>query len=93
MKMNMCLKISPTAAAILLLSMSSGLAETVKVRLGTLAPKGSSYTKHLQSMGDQWRQAPGGGVQLTVFPDGTMGSEEFSVTPEIGIHRLMNRGM
>jgi TRAP-type C4-dicarboxylate transport system substrate-binding protein len=26
-------------------------------------------------MGDQWRQAPGGGVQLTIYPDGTMGSE------------------
>src|ERR1035441_1279505 len=50
-------------------------AEPVKVRLGTLAPKGSSYTKHLQAMGEQWRSAPGGGVQLTIYPDGTMGSE------------------
>jgi len=47
----------------------------VKVRLGTLAPKGSSYTKHLQAMGEQWRSAPGGGVQLTIYADGTMGSE------------------
>jgi len=29
----------------------------------------------LQAMGEQWRQAPGGGVLLTVYPDGTMGSE------------------
>jgi len=50
-------------------------AEPVKVRLGTLAPKGSSYTKHLQAMGEQWRSAPGGGVQLTIYADGTMGSE------------------
>jgi TRAP-type C4-dicarboxylate transport system substrate-binding protein len=50
-------------------------AEPVKVRMGTLAPKGSSYTKHLQAMGEQWRSAPGGGVQLTIYPDGTMGSE------------------
>ena len=41
-------------------------AEPVKVRMGTLAPKGSSYTKHLQAMGEQWRAAPGGGVQLTI---------------------------
>ena len=47
----------------------------VKVRLGTLAPKGSSYTRHIQAMGEQWRQAPGGGVLLTIYPDGTMGSE------------------
>jgi TRAP-type C4-dicarboxylate transport system substrate-binding protein len=26
-------------------------------------------------MGEQWRQAPGGGVLLTIYPDGTMGSE------------------
>jgi len=47
----------------------------VRVRLGTLAPKGSSYTKHLQAMGERWRQAPGGGVLLTIYPDGTMGGE------------------
>jgi len=50
-------------------------AEAVKVRLGTLAPKGSSYTKHLQVMGEQWRKVPGGGALLTIYPDGTMGSE------------------
>jgi len=47
----------------------------IKVRLGTLAPKGSSYNKHIQTMGEAWRQAPGGGVLLTIYPDGTMGSE------------------
>jgi len=47
----------------------------MKVRLGTLAPRGSSYTKHLQAMGEKWRQAPGGGALLTIYPDGTMGSE------------------
>jgi TRAP-type C4-dicarboxylate transport system substrate-binding protein len=50
-------------------------AAPIKVRLATLAPKGSSYTKHLQVMGEAWRQAPGGGVLLTIYPDGTMGSE------------------
>lgn len=53
---------------------SSG-AEPAKVKLGTLAPKGSSYFKHLQVMGEAWRQAPDGGVLLTIYPDGTMGSE------------------
>lgn len=48
---------------------------TSKVRLGTLAPKGSSAFKHLQSMGEKWRQASGGAVQLTIYPDGTMGGE------------------
>lgn len=52
-----------------------GAGGPVRVRLGTLAPRGSSYYKHLQAMGEQWRQAPGGGVLLTIYPDGTMGSE------------------
>lgn len=52
-----------------------GAGGPVKVRLGTLAPRGSSYYKHLQAMGEQWRQAPGGGALLTIYPDGTMGSE------------------
>jgi TRAP-type C4-dicarboxylate transport system substrate-binding protein len=52
-----------------------GAGSPVKVRLGTLAPRGSSYTKHLLAMGERWRQAPGGGVLLTVYPDGVMGNE------------------
>lgn len=47
----------------------------VKVRLGTLAPRGSSYAKHLLAMGEQWRRAPAAGVLLTIYPDGTMGTE------------------
>jgi len=47
----------------------------VRVRLGTLVPKGSSYYKHLQAMGEQWRLASGGGVTLIIYPDGTMGGE------------------
>ncbi len=47
----------------------------VKVRLGTLVSKGSSFYKHLQAMGEKWRPAPGGSVSLTIYPDGTMGGE------------------
>lgn len=50
-------------------------AAPIKVRIGTLAPKGSSYTKHLQAMGEEWRQASNGGILLTIYPDSTMGSE------------------
>jgi TRAP-type transport system periplasmic protein len=46
-----------------------------KVRLATLAPKGTSFHQILLEMGALWAKAPGGGAQLTVFADGTMGSE------------------
>lgn len=45
-----------------------------KVRLGTLAPQGTSYHRILQEMGEQWRVKTNGAVQLTVYA-GTMGSE------------------
>jgi len=48
---------------------------STRVRLGTLAPKGSSSYKHLLAMGDKWRRAPGGGATLTIYADGTMGGE------------------
>ena len=49
--------------------------EPIKLRLGTLAPKGSTYHRALQEMGEKWRQAQGGGSSFTVFTDGTQGGE------------------
>jgi TRAP-type C4-dicarboxylate transport system substrate-binding protein len=46
-----------------------------KIRMATLAPKGSSFHQSLQMMGQKWRQAPDGGATLTIYTDGTMGSE------------------
>src|SRR5258707_8580978 len=47
----------------------------VNLRLGTLAPRGTSYHKSLQVMGEKWRQLSGGAVRLTIYPDGTQGGE------------------
>ena len=47
----------------------------VNLRLGTLAPAGTSYHKSLQAMGEKWRDASGGAVKLTIFPGGTQGGE------------------
>lgn len=62
------------ASVIGLLLISSASAQT-RVRLGTLAPKGTTLHQILLEMGEQWRKAPSGGVALTVYPDGTMGGE------------------
>jgi TRAP-type transport system periplasmic protein len=48
--------------------------ETVRIRLGTLVPQGSSYHRIIQDMGQKWKAATNGQVQLTVYA-GTMGSE------------------
>ena len=49
-------------------------AAPTRIRLGTLAPQGTSYHHILQEMGERWRVATNGQVQLTVYA-GTMGSE------------------
>ncbi len=50
-------------------------AQSASVRLATMAPRGTSLHKTLLAMCKEWRQAPCGGVKLTIYPDGTLGSE------------------
>jgi TRAP-type C4-dicarboxylate transport system substrate-binding protein len=49
--------------------------DNVKIRLATLAPKGSTYHRALQEMGEKWRQAQGAGSTFTIYTDGTQGGE------------------
>ena len=49
--------------------------KVINLRLGTLAPRGTSYHKSLMLMGDKWRQLSSGAVRLTIFPDGSQGGE------------------
>lgn len=53
----------------------SAAARPVRVKLATLAPKGTSFHQIMLEMGAAWKAAPDGGVQLTIFTDGTMGTE------------------
>lgn len=48
----------------------------VRVRLATLAPKGTSLHQALIAMGEKWRRS---GVELTIYTDGTMGGEADTV--------------
>ena len=47
----------------------------IRLKLGTLAPAGTSYHKSLQAMGEKWRKVSDGAVQLIIFPGGTQGGE------------------
>lgn len=62
----------PTPAA---LSLPAPTPAPARIKLATLAPKGTSFHQVLLTMAEQWRSAPSGGVQLTIYPDGTMGGE------------------
>ena len=45
------------------------------IKLTTLAPRDSSYYHSLQRMGQAWREASGGKVDLIIYPGGIQGGE------------------
>jgi TRAP-type transport system periplasmic protein len=47
----------------------------VVVKLGTLAPNGSTWHTLLKEMGQKWEQASGGKVKLRIYPGGVLGNE------------------
>jgi TRAP-type C4-dicarboxylate transport system substrate-binding protein len=63
------------AAALLALAPSAGGQDVVTVKLGTLAPSGSSWHEILKDMAERWSQASQGKVKLRIYPGGTQGSE------------------
>jgi TRAP-type C4-dicarboxylate transport system substrate-binding protein len=68
-----------TALPALTLPRRSEAVDPLRIRLGTLAPKGSSYHRALQEMGEKWRIAQGAGATFTIFADGTQGGEADTV--------------
>lgn len=78
---NLYLKFGVLVTAVVvfrLLNPATTAAQT-RVRLGTLLPQGSSQYQVLQKMGQDWRNATKGGVTLTIYAGGAMGSEDDSV--------------
>ncbi len=45
------------------------------IRLGTLVPKGSRWHQILLNMGDEWKKASGGKIELKIYPGGEQGDE------------------
>lgn len=59
----------------------------VTIKLGTLAPAGSSWHEILKEMAQRWDAASGGQVKLKVYPGGAQGSEGEMVR-KMGISQL-----
>jgi len=66
---------APLVCFFLLSLACTQLEASERLRLGTLVPKGSSYFNHLKQMEGVWKQAPGGGVAVSIYPDGRLGGE------------------
>jgi len=60
---------------VLLLLVAVGVQGAITVSLGTLAPEGTTYHRSLLEMREQWRKAPGGGVNIRIYGGGKMGGE------------------
>lgn len=71
-----------TATAVLLLAAAAGACpasadaqDPVKIRLGTLAPRGTAWHRGLLEMGEKWRAAQGPGAAFIIYTDGSQGGE------------------
>jgi TRAP-type C4-dicarboxylate transport system substrate-binding protein len=45
------------------------------IRLGTLAPRGTSWHRLLLGMGERWRRSQGPGARFVIYTDGSQGGE------------------
>src|SRR5580700_3096443 len=61
-------------------------AQTV-IRLGTLVPKGSRWQEILLNMGEEWKKASGGKIELKIYPGGEQGDEP-EMVQKVRIHGL-----
>ena len=62
-------------AASFLAAAGAQAADAAKIRLGTLAPRGTSWHRSLLEMGEAWRAAQKPEAQFIVFTDGSQGGE------------------
>src|SRR4030067_724628 len=46
------------------------------IKMGTLAPEGSSWHRVLLEMGEDWKKVSGGTVVLRIYPGGVAGDED-----------------
>lgn len=75
------------ALAVLLACLAPAAGAQVTIKLGTLAPQGSTWHELLKELGQRWEQASGGKVKLRVYAGGVQGSEGDMVR-KMGINQL-----
>jgi TRAP-type C4-dicarboxylate transport system substrate-binding protein len=70
--LNLFKKIGLALAVMMTFAINSAKADDMTIKLGTLAPEGSSWDLILQDMGEEWKAA---GVKLQIYPGGVLGDE------------------
>ena len=54
---------------------SPAAADEVVIKIGTLAPNGSTWHTLMKEMAQKWQDATGGQVKLRIYPGGVLGNE------------------
>ncbi len=75
-----------------LLVAGSASAQTVRIKLGTLAPQGSTWHQLLQQMAADFAKASNGKVELKIYAGGTQGNEGEMIR-KISIGQLQSASM
>lgn len=57
------------------LAPSEAAARTVKIKLATVAPKGTAFFRIIEELGQEWKTLSDGQVQLKIYPGGIAGDE------------------
>ena len=73
--MRLALVAALIASALLGSSERPAVAAPVVIKLGTLAPKGSTWETLLKQLGQEWAQISNGQVTLRIYAGGTLGNE------------------
>ncbi|MBI2461200.1 MAG: TRAP transporter substrate-binding protein DctP, partial [Candidatus Rokubacteria bacterium] len=50
-------------------------ARTLTIKLGTLAPEGSSFYRLIRDMAEAWQEASGGRIRVRIYPGGVAGDD------------------
>ena len=74
---NLFKKIGLALAVTMTFAINSAKADDITIKLGTLAPEGSSWDLIMKDMGEEWKTA---GVKLQTYPGGVLGDEPDIVT-------------
>lgn len=73
------LKLAVRALVVVFCVTQALVAAEYTIKLTTLAPRDSSYHRALLRMGQAWRTASGGAVELIIYPGGIQGGESAMV--------------
>lgn len=88
-----------------LLAATAAFAQDVTIKLGTLAPVGSTWHNILKDLAEKWSEASGGKVKLKIYAGGTQGSEgdmvrkmgvgqlQAASITDVGLHDLVEEPM